>query len=55
MINFKSAENNLDKNLTSIIAKKKKKTTHENKNWDIDIFLTYVCMCIPYSLNSYLI
>ena len=33
MINFKSAENNLDKNLTSIIAKKKKKkTTHENKN-----------------------
>lgn len=25
MINFKSAENNLDKNLTSIIAKKKKK------------------------------
>lgn len=31
MINFKSAENNLDKNLTSIIAKKKKKT-HENKN-----------------------
>ena len=30
MINFKSAENNLDKNLTSIIAKKKKK---KNNSW----------------------